>query len=704
MRSKILKVLSFGSLAAVIVMMMAATVIEKLHGTSAAFRAVYHSPVFIALWAVAAGAGLVWLLRSGAAKRRATLCLHLALIVILVGALVTHLTGEQGRVHLRMRETVDSFVLADGRVRPFDGFNIWLRDFRVEYYEGSAQASDYVSELMIEDVDEILESATVSMNRIFRWRGYRFYQLSYDEDMQGSWLSVYHDPWGVGITYAGYLLLLLSMIAFFFQKDSGFHQVLRRVRTAAPLLLLLLLPQRGLAAGAELPPALPAEVAEQFGELYVYHNDRIAPMQTLARDYCLKAYGKAHYGPYSAEQVVTGWLFYYDWWRAEPFKLKAGEAGTEKEREKEAIRMSAASGRAFKIFPIAFADSLVAANPGLRPVVWFHCDEPLPEGLDYERWVFIRRSLDLLHDEIRAENWPEVSRLLAKIRQYQEKEAGAVLPSARKIRAERFYNRISRPMVPFMASITLGILVFVLSGILMARGRQTPRWLQRVLAGVALLLFCYLTVVLGLRWYVSGHAPFAGSYSVMLLMAWVSALAMLLLWRRFALVQPLGLVLAGFTMLLASLASANPQITHLMPVLQSPLLSIHVLSMMVSYTLFGLVALNGVMGVFLPAAPSERLRDVSLLILYPAVFLLTFGTFLGAVWANISWGSYWSWDPKETWALVTLLIYASGLHGASIPAFRRPRFFHVFSILAFLAVLVTYFGVNLFLGGMHSYS
>ena len=703
MRFRIFKVLSFGSLAAVIVMMMAATVLEKLQGTSAALRLVYHSPVFIALWAVGAVTGLVWLLSRGVAKRRATLLLHLALVVILAGALVTHLTGVQGRVHLRVGESAETFVDANGREHPLPFWWLQLDDFKVEYYDGSAQAADYVSKLTFGD-GKLVDSRTVSMNRIFRWFGYRFYQSGYDEDLRGVWLSVNHDPAGIGVTYAGYLLLLLSMIAFFFEKDSGFRQVLRRVRSAAPLLLLLLVPQRGLAAGAELPPALPAEVAEQFGELYVYYNDRIAPMQTLARDYCLKAYGKAHYGPYSAEQVVSGWLFYYDWWKAVPFKLKASEVGTEKEREKEAIRMSAASGRAFKIFPIAFADSLVAANPGLQPVVWFHCDEPLPEGLEYDRWVFIRRSLDLLHDEIRAENWPEVTRLLAKIREYQEKEAGAVLPPARKIRAERFYNRISRPMVPFMASITLGILVFVLSGILMARGRQTPRWLQRVLAGVALLLFCYLTLVLGLRWYVSGHAPFAGSYSVMLLMAWLSSLAMLLLWRRFALVQPLGLILAGFTMLLASLASANPQITHLMPVLQSPLLSIHVLAMMVSYTLFGLVALNGMMGLFLPAAPSERLRDVSLLILYPAVFLLTFGTFLGAVWANISWGSYWSWDPKETWALVTVLIYAAALHGGSLAAFRRPRFFHVFCILAFLAVLVTYFGVNLFLGGMHSYS
>jgi len=689
-------------MAAIIVMMMAATIIEKIQGTGTAFRLVYHSPVFFVLWAIAALAGLFWLLDRGAPRRRATLCIHLSGMVILVGAMVTHLTGVQGRVHLRTGEAVTAFSDADGRAHPFP-FSLELEQFHIEYYAGSSQAADYESQLICRDGD-VEKRATVSMNRIFKYRGYRFYQLNYDQDRQGSWLSVNHDPAGVGITYAGYLFLLLSMIAFFFDANSGFRQVLRRVRSAAPLLLLLLVPQRSLAAESSLPPTLPADVAEQFGELYVYYNDRIAPMQTLARDYCLKAYGKGHLGDYSAEQVVTGWLFYYDWWTEVPFKLKASEVGTDKEREKEAIRMSAASGRAFKIFPVAFADSLLAANPGLQPVVWFHCDEALPEGLDHDLWVFIRRSLDLLHDEIRAENWPEVSRLLDKIKAYQVQVAGPVLPSAQKIRAERFYNRISRPMVPFMASITLGIIVFVLSGIWMARGRKTPRALQRVLVGVSLLLFCYLTVVLGLRWYVSGHAPFAGSYSVMLLMSWLSSLAMLLLWRKFPLVQPLGLLLAGFTMLVASLASANPQITHLMPVLQSPLLSIHVLAMMISYTLFGLVALNGMMGLFLPPTPSGRLRDISLMILYPAVFLLTFGTFLGAVWANISWGSYWSWDPKETWALVTILVYVAALHVGSLPALHRPRLFHFFSILAFLAVLVTYFGVNMFLGGMHSYS
>ena len=101
---------------------------------------------------------------------------------------------------------------------------------------------------------------------------------------------------------------------------------------------------------------------------------------------------------------------------------------------------------------------------------------------------------------------------------------------------------------------------------------------------------------------------------------------------------------------------------------------------------------------------TDRLRDVALVILYPAIFLLAFGIFLGAVWANVSWGNYWSWDPKETWALITLLIYAFALHSGSLKCFRNTRFFHIYSILAFLSVLITYFGVNFLFGGMHAYA
>lgn len=190
----------------------------------------------------------------------------------------------------------------------------------------------------------------------------------------------------------------------------------------------------------------------------------------------------------------------------------------------------------------------------------------------------------------------------------------------------------------------------------------------------------------------------------MMIMAWLSTFSICLLRKKFILILPMGFILAGFTMLMTSMAGANPQITHLMPVLQSPLLSIHVLTMMLSCTMLGLVALNGIMGLIVPYESSVRLQDVSTVILYPAVFLLIAGIFLGAVWANISWGNYWSWDPKETWALVTFLVYSFALHGKELKPMRRPRFFHLFCILAFISVLVTYFGVNLLIGGMHSYA
>lgn len=681
-------------MAAIILMMMAATFVEKLAGNEAAFKYFYHSPVFILLWAVAVVFGVVYLLQRKVTRHPATFSIHISFVVILVGALLTFLFSENGQLRLRLDEPNGDLPV-----------ELTLEDFSVERYSGSMAASDYRSVVQVTGGPEM----DISMNHIGRYKGYRFYQASYDEDMKGSVLSYSHDPWGTGVTYTGYVLLLLSLILFFFQKDSGFRRALKRVAAASLALLLFVCNAGAKAKNYDTPPAIPKDIAEEFGELYVYYNDRIAPFQTLARDYCMKAYGKASFDGYTAEQVVTGWLFYYDWWRVVPFKLKAKDKGTDKEREKEDILLSAASGQAFKLFPLEFADSTLAANPGLQRVTWFSCDDLLPSDLDYDRWVFVRKTLDLIHDEVKDSDWTEVRHIISQIKKYQEKTAASVLPSEGKIKAERFYNRISRPMAPSMASLTLGIILFILSGIRISLRKRTPRKEVTALSVLSAVLFVYLALVLGLRWYVSGHAPFAGSYSVMLLIAMLTSLAMTLAGRKFPLVQPAGFILAGFTMLLASMASANPQITHLMPVLQSPLLSIHVLSMMLSYTIFGILALNGIMGLCVSfgknsGEASIQLMDESLVLLYPALFLLVFGTFLGAVWANVSWGSYWSWDPKETWALVTILVYSLALHGESLPIFRKPRFFHLFCILALITVLITYFGVNLILGGMHSYA
>ena len=254
-----------------------------------------------------------------------------------------------------------------------------------------------------------------------------------------------------------------------------------------------------------------------------------------------------------------------------------------------------------------------------------------------------------------------------------------------------------------MVSITLGIILFIIGGLLLSRGRGFSKSVRIVMQVLTVVLFCYLTLVLGLHWYISGHAPLVGTYSVMMLMAWLTTIAMTALRRSLPIIQPMGFILAGFTMLVASLSFADPEVQNLAPVLNSPLLGVHVLCMMVSYTLFGLVALTGVMGLVQKKQESQSmLRDVSLTILYPAVFILTIGTFIGAVWANISWGSYWSWDPKETWSLVTWLIYAVYLH-LRIFAKWKGRPAAIFAIAGFIAVIFTYIGVNTFLPGVHSY-
>lgn len=404
-KQKTLKRISYGAMAVLIVSMMAATVLESIHGTDFALRWVYHNPVFIALWGVVAVAGLWLLLARGGARKPFTLLLHGAFVLILAGALVTHLCGRSGMIHLREGAPTAAFELDDESPATLP-FSLELKEFRIEYDPGTRNVSDYVSELTLRDPEP--RDITISMNHILKYQGYRFYQADYDEDGQGSILAVSRDPWGVGITYAGYLLLLISMVGYFFQSDTTYDDARRAIRR-----------------------------------------------------------------------------------------------------------------------------------------------------------------------------------------------------------------------------------------------RRTPGSGRRIWRIVLIVAVCAL-----------------------LLLWWLDAF-------------PKG---------------------PLMPVLRSPLLFLHMIPIMVSYALFGVLFVLGIVGLLVRREVSERLRNVSLVMLCPAVFLLTFGTFLGAVWANISWGNYWAWDPKETWALVTLLVYSFPLHGKALKAFGRPRFFHAFLVAAFLCVLATYFGVNLLFGGMHSYA
>ena len=225
--------------------------------------------------------------------------------------------------------------------------------------------------------------------------------------------------------------------------------------------------------------------------------------------------------------------------------------------------------------------------------------------------------------------------------------------------------------------------------------------------------FALLTLCLTLRWIVSKTIPMSNGYETMLTISWVIMAATICASHRFRIVITFGFILSGLFLLVSRIGQMNPQINHIMPVLSSPLLSIHVSVIMVSFALLSFTFICGLTALIINLinkggiAGQERIKALQMLsqlFLYPAITTLGIGIFVGAIWANVSWGTYWSWDPKEVWALITFMIYATALHKCSIPMLNRPMTYHIFMVIAFLSIIMTYFGVNYLLGGMHSYA
>ncbi len=718
---------------------MVATVVDKICGTQVAQDYIYASPAMIVLWAALALSSLIYLVLQGIHRRVVVMMLHLSFVVILCGALITHIWGEQGKVHLRQGEQpATQFQLTDGEVCELP-FSIALNDFVLEYYPGTFAPMDYVS---IVEVNDNLGSrqGRVSMNNIFRYRNYRFYQSGYDADERGTILLVAHDPYGIAVTYAGYILLLLSMIAFFFVRATTWRVLLSHKLLQRTAIVVLLLGSTVQALNAA-PKTLSPEVAEQFGNLCVYYNDRVCPMQTLAKDFTVKLYGKSSYKGYTPEQVLTGWFFYYDDWKQEPMiKIKGDEVkqllgidgkyasladfvSVEGYKLDAALRNQDArinranidaANEKFNLISMLVTGSFMKIYPyrtdANEPLIWYAMTDNLPSDMPNDQWLFIRRSLSYVAEQIAIENDEAVIELLQKVKQYQHRAGGDDMPSQARFDVEKIYNNTSYARPLAMAFLTIGFLSFFFYCKAMVQRRAVPRILTILLNIILIVALVYLTAHISMRGYISKHIPLSNGYETMMFMAWCSMLFALCVQRKFAMVLPMGYILSGFTLLVAMLGEATPRITNLMPVLQSPLLSLHVVVIMISYSLLAFTMLNGITALIMrltvrsATQEVEYLQLISRILLYPAVFLLAIGIFIGAVWANVSWGRYWGWDPKEVWALITLLIYSLLLHTTSIKALQRPVVFHICTVLAFLSVLITYFGVNFVLGGMHSYA
>lgn len=723
------------SLAVVIILVMAAaTCVENMRGADFVSANVYGTWWFVLLWAALAFISLIYMLKAGLQKRLQVFFLHISFLVILAGALTTYLTSERGSVHLRKGETVTAFTSADSTSCDL-GFALTLNDFEVEYYPGTDSPMDYVSHL---DADGA--RVDVSMNNIGRFRGFRFTQAGYDNDMLGSSLRVLYDPWGIALTYIGYALLLFSMVVLLCGRSTQLLMWYRKALEsnslkAVALLLFLGLP---LSAGAAEPRRIDRDVTDAFAKIAVYYNGRVCPVNTVAVDFVTKLSGKASWQDYDADEIFAGWTFNSSAWESVPmirikdkvaqkalgikgqwasyddfwnslnvYKLKSpleaayrdGDADMVKhlrdaDEKFNVIRMFY-NGGLLRMFPYTGPDGRVSwLAPGQKDVVL-----DLPE----KEWNFVRRSMDYLTESVSASDNARAVEIVGKIIDYQRVRASQVMPSELRLDLERVYNALNSSRWQVMLYLTLSLLLAICFSLGVA-DRRDKMFGYAIIAVMTL----HLTVLLVLRWIVSGHVPLSNGFETMQFMAWSVLVLTLLMHAKFPIVIGFGPLLASFAMLVAMIGSGSPQITPLMPVLHSPLLSVHVMVIMFSYALFAMMMLVGIQGLICHRrrdyARSESLAALSHLMLYPAVFLLTAGIFIGAVWANVSWGRYWSWDPKEVWALITMLIYMAPFHSSSIKCFRSTKFFHFYCVLAFLSVLITYFGVNFLLGGMHSYA
>ena len=747
---KLLKRTAFSLLGILLLILTIATILEKIYGTDFVNEYIYSSVPFVILWGVTAITSLLYIIKSKLHRQPVIFLLHLSLLFILAGAFTTWIYGEQGTMRVRQGEQQTSFTDSKGISHQLP-FSITLNQFEIIYYKGTLAPMDFISHISVADKDCHRQiQGKVSMNHIFSYQHYRFYQSGYSEDNEGSVFSVSHDPYGIGITYAGYTLLLLSTVFFFFSPQSRFRQLLKspllhRSLTVILLLFAFSLNSNFLKANSPSPKVLPREVAEHFGDLYILYNNRICPLQTFARDFTIKLYGSSSYKGLTPEEVLTGWLFYYDSWKNEPIiRIKSNEArklleiegnyarlkdyistineyklekmmnhirsgeqvtdkrGIEEADEKFNIINLVCTGAMMKIFP--------CRNIAGKTLEWYSQSDQLPQDMDNDKWVFIRKSMSYVNKMIVMKKYNDACLLLEKIKKYQQKECDGLLPADNKFKAEKIYNQFDYSKSVAMACICIGLICFIYYCHCMASQKRTSRKAIIILNILLWIVFTYLSAAICLRGYVSNHLPLSNGFETMQFMAWCTLLLTFLLQRKFAMLLPFGFLLCGLTLMVSMLGESNPQITQLMPVLQSPLLSIHVVVIMIAYSLLAFIMLNGVTAVILHQSQKEckeqieRLQIISQIILYPAIFLLAIGIFIGAVWANVSWGRYWGWDPKEVWALITMLVYALALHPRSLPWFHRTMFFHVFCITAFITVLITYFGVNFLLGGMHSYA
>ncbi|MDP3023734.1 MAG: cytochrome c biogenesis protein CcsA [Sulfuricurvum sp.] len=666
--------------------------------------------------------------------------------------------------------TVD---VAYGSIERTLPFAIQLNDFQLERYPGSMSPASYASEVtLIDQADGVTMPYRIYMNHILDYKQFRFFQSSFDQDEMGTVLSVNRDP-GTLVTYIGYLLLAIGLFAVLIVKNGRFNALSEKLKSlnakklaASFALMILALNSSNLrAADVENPVIITAKSfdaahAEKFGHLIVQDSaGRMKPLDTLSHEILSKLNRSTSLLGLNANQVIMGMMLRPDAWR-EIAMIKTGDKEINKRIGLPEDAKVAAFSQFFEvpdeITGYKLASQVDQANrkaPGKRDKfdkALLQIDErvnvafmvytgsliqmwPKPNDQN-NKWYATIEALQTLDPKdsqmvrlmamgyfnsvdsaLKSGDWSQADKALSLIDKYQHFAGASVYPSDTKVKVELAYNKWNVFEQLWPLYFIVGFTLLLLSFLKILKPNFNLNIFSKATFALLVLFFVAHTAGLAMRWYIAGHAPWSNGYESMVYIGWATVLAGFIFSRKSAITLAATGIMAGIILFVAHLNWLDPQVTNLVPVLQSYWLSIHVSMITASYGFLGLGALLGMITLilFILKRPSNEARlnlaikelnginEMSLMI---GLVLLTVGNFLGGVWANESWGRYWGWDPKETWALVTILVYAVVIHLRMIKGAYNDYNFSVISLLAFTSVLMTYFGVNYYLAGMHSYA
>ena len=744
----------------------AATFVENSYGPAVAREHFYYAPWFILLQLLQAVNLLAMFLQGSYFKRisKGSLIFHGAFVFIWLGAAVTHYVGVTGIMHIREGETVSSMMHDEGAGMGKTSlpFSVTLDDFRLQRYPGSHSPMSYESDLVIKKGDEVPVQATVRMNKVIDIGGYRLFQSSFDPDEQGTILSVSYDRPGMQLTYIGYFLLFAGFVLTLFCKKSRFGRLRRELgemKKNMPYCVLFLLALSGVAGGQTVhaqQPCVSSQHAGKFGSLVVLNpNGRLEPVNSYTSAILRKLYGADKLNGINSDQFFLNLLSFPDEWGAYPFikvdnkellqrfgrsgkyiawedvfdsegnyiltdevnDIYAKPASERKRMDSDLLKLDESVNIVYRIMQHQLLPLFPDENDAQGK--WYSAGDELNvfQGKDS---LFVSKIMDWyiyeLGNGVRSGNWEEADKIVGMMNIFQQAKSKTPAIDNQRVKAELLYNQLNLFFWCRLAYLILGgILLFIACGEIIA----DFKWGKKVCGIlIALLVIAFLAHTSGvlLRWYISGRAPWANAYESMICTSWMLVGGGLLFARRFRILPALAGLLGGIMLFVAGLNHLNPEITPLVPVLQSYWLMSHVAIIMIGYVFFALCALTGLFNLILMSLLSAtnrvklqfRIREFTLLnemAMILGLFFMTAGTFLGAIWANVSWGRYWGWDPKETWALISIVVYALVLHIRFIPLLKGKTTwcFNLLSVVAILSVIMTWFGVNYYLSGLHSY-